>query len=256
MKTAILSLDASLSFVQRIKEIELLIEKSAKEGVNLVLLPELSYCGYTVDSSIFAKHSFGNGLNFFSSLAKKHSVYIGFGVAKRSGERYKNSYVVVSSKGETVCVYDKIHIFSFANEDAVFDGGDRLCIFELDGLKIGISICYDLRFPEIFSLYADRCDVVLCPSAWPKKRIGEFKLLLKARAVENRISMIGINWLGGEYLKSSFVTDAIGMVQKPLVAGRKLDIYEILAKNTNSKTPNRVNDKRFDLYVKFIGERV
>lgn len=256
MKAAILSLDASLSFVQRVKEIKSLVEKSAKEGVKIVLLPELSYCGYAVDGSIFAKHSFDDGLNFFSSLAKKHGVHIGFGVAKQSGERYKNSYVVVSNKGETVCVYDKIHIFSFADEDAVFDGGDKLCIFELDGVSIGISICYDLRFPEIFSLYADKCDVVLCPSAWPKKRAGEFKLLLKARAVENRISMIGINWLGGEYVKSSLATDATGMVQKPLVAGRKLDVYEILPKSTNSKTPNSVNDKRFDLYAKFIGERV
>ncbi len=256
MKISLLSLDASLSYEQRLIETKTLVEKSAIEGARLVLLPELSYCGYTVDAKIFELHSFDDGLEFFCALARKYNIYIGFGAARRVGKKYKNSYVIVSNDGKIVCIYDKIHLFSFASENTVFDSGERLSIFELDGLSIGISICYDLRFPEIFSLYANKCDIALCPSAWPKKRVRDFRLLLKARAIENRLNMLGINWLGGEYIKSSLAINDKGLIQKSIFSSPGLDIYEISKKDITKNTPNSVADKRFDLYAKLIAEQL
>jgi len=257
VRTALLSIDASLSFEQRIIEIELLVAQSAKEGARLALLPELSFCGYTTDTFAFSSHSFDDGLKFFSSLAKKYCIYIGFGSAKQKNTRYKNSYAIVSDSGKLICEYDKIHIFSFAKEDIVFDGGDSLCVFEIDGLSFGVSICYDLRFPEIYSLYADKCDAIICPSAWPKKRILDFKLLIKARALENRVNMLGINWQGGaEYVKSSLAINSKGLAQKPIISAEKYDIYDISKSNTAKSSPNSVLDKRLPLYAKLIAERL
>jgi predicted amidohydrolase len=255
VKIALLSLDASLAIEQRMKEIEKLIAKSAKNGVRLALLPELSYSGYTNDSSILASNNFDSALKFFSYLARRHRIYIGFGAPTQNGRKFKNSYTVVSDSGDAVCEYQKIHTFSFAEEDAVFERGDSIASFSVDGVSIGVSICYDLRFAEIFSLYADGCDAVVCPSAWPKNRIKDFRLLIKARALENRLSVIGINWRGGGlYLKSSCVSNEAGVMQKPLISGSRLDIYELAKKNIAKNEPNSVLDKRFDLYAKLMME--
>jgi len=255
VKIALLSLDASLAFEQRLEEIEKLVAKSAKKSARLALLPELSYSGYTNDSSILTSNNFDSALKFFSSLAMRHGIYIGFGAPVQDGRKFKNSYTVVSDSGDIVCEYQKMHTFSFAGEDVIFERGDSIDSFSIDGISIGVSICYDLRFAEIFSLYADRCDAVVCPSAWPKNRIKDFRLLIKARALENRLSMIGINWRGGGlYLKSSCVSNEAGVIQKPLISGSKLDIYELTKKNIAKNEPNSVLDKRFDLYAKLMME--
>ncbi len=258
MKVALLSIDASWSFKKRLKRIEILVKKAAENGARLALLPELSYGGYSVDSSALMAYDFDVGFEFFAAVAKNYGIYIGFGVScLQDNGKFKNSYIVVSNNGDKVCNYDKIHLFSFANEDTVFDCGDRLACFELEGVRIGLSICYDLRFAEIFSLYADSCDAVLCAAAWPKKRVDDFRLLLKARALENRMSMIGINWQGGDlYSKSSFVVDNTARIQKSFVSKGELDIYELEKTNLGSDRPNSVADKRFDLYMKLMLERL
>ena len=251
MKIALLSIDFSFDFEERIAKIEELTRLSAAHEAKLLLFPELSYCGYATDVDKIAKYSFDDGVHLFCVLAKKYEVNIGFGVAKPYNGRYKNSYLIASKSGEIVALYDKIHIFSFGGEERIFDGGDELESFEVDGVRFGLSICYDLRFAEIFSIYSATCDVVLCPSAWPKKRAADFRLLLRARALENRLSVAGVNWRGGEYEKLSFVAKNDGSMEEPLFTSEELDIFEINKKEISDKEPNSVTDKRFGLYARF-----
>ncbi len=251
MKVALLSLDASLEFKARLRKIEELVADAKSKEVKLVVLPEMSYGGYIATPS--SKHK-EDGYSFFSNLAIKYGVYIAFGTIREFGEKFKNSLMIVSDKGELICEYDKIHIFSFANEDKSFEGGDKLACAEIEGLMFGLSICYDLRFAEMYSLYSKSCDAVLCIAAWPKKRIANFKLLLKVRALENLTPMIGVNWQGKEYVKSSFVANTNGASQKPLFESADMDIYEIGTKVLPKMLPNTIEDKRFELYAQFYSK--
>jgi omega-amidase len=254
VKIALLSIDASYCFEDRLKRIEELLPLAAAKGARLALLPELCYGGYTIREEEFAGHTYEDSIKFFSAMALKNKIAIGYGVAKKTTAKYKNSYLIMSQDGELLVDYDKMHVFSFANEHSVFEGGNQLVSFTLDEISFGLSICYDIRFPEIFSLYSSECDAILCPAAWPKKRVSNFKLLLKCRALENMISIIGINWQGiskdgMEYIKSSNVATAKGSFKKPIFSQNEIDIYEVEKREKHKKLPDTVNDKRFSLYA-------
>ncbi len=253
MKIALLSLDASVGGICE-SNLRELLGLAVKKSAVVALLPELSYGGYCLDKSHFANFEYECAVCFYSSLANEHGIAIGFGAAaKLADNTYVNRYAIVSSKGDMLACYDKTHLFSFGGECEVFTAGDRLQTFELSGLKFGISICYDLRFPEIFSVYSQLCDAVICPSAWPAKRMSHFNTLLRARSIENAFSVIGINWQGDsldgvKYKKSSSVAMS-GKIKKPIFSGSELDIYEIKSKNSAKCGINIVADKRFDLYA-------
>lgn len=254
MLAALISLDASIG--DNMRETEDLLRLSVQNGAVIAFLPELSYGGYRLNERHLADYSYEDALATYSLLAKRYSIAIGFGVSKRlSYGKYTNRYIIVSSSGSILAEYDKTHIFSFGGEKELFEPGDSLSTFELDGILFGVSICYDLRFAEIFSIYSKSCDVVLCPSAWPKKRISHYKLLLKARAVENALEVVGINWQGVspdgiEYTKSSFVSTSGGHFKKAVFRSSRLDIFE-LAKRKNI-TVNSVPDKRFAMYEQLL----
>ena len=118
--------------------------------------------------------------------------------AKGSGSRVRNSTLVFDPSGACVARYDKIHLFRFDNgqerfdESRVLEPGTEPVLFELrarDGQRwrIGLSICYDLRFPELYRIYAAQgADVLLVPSAFTHTTgQAHWELLLRARAVEN-----------------------------------------------------------------------
>ena len=90
MKVALLSINFSLSFDERIEKIKELTKTSVAYNAKLLLLPELSYCGYSTDENDITKHYFDDGVRFFCSLAKKYEINIGFGAAKSYQSKYKN----------------------------------------------------------------------------------------------------------------------------------------------------------------------
>lgn len=254
MKIALLTLERKYDKEARVRQINELVLAAAKDGAVIAFLPELSYCGYSTDKLVIGGSSFTEGVNFFCDLAKKLGIYIGFGVAKPFGDKFKNSYMVASKDGLIVGAYDKIHIFSYGDEHTVFEGGDSLCVCEIDGLKVGICVCYDLRFAELASAYSKKCDAIVYPSAWPKKRKNDFKTLLKARALENRVYAIGVNWGGEEYEKLSLVYDQNAKTVKPFSSGEYIDIIEIQEGSAQKSAPNSKADKLFSLYAKFYSE--
>lgn len=255
-----MSVDASYGFDDRLKRADELLALASVNGAKLALFPELFYGGYDLSPDELCKYDFEDGVAFFSALAIKYKIAVGFGVGQKTATKYKNSYIVLSNDGKPLAHYDKIHVFSFAKEDDVFVGGDKLASFELDGVTFGLSICYDLRFPEIFSLYSKECDAVLCPAAWPKKRVSNFKFLLKARALENLFTVVGINWQGKsdkgiEYAKSSAVATPKAAFKKPIFAGDEIDIYEINKREIPNGAPDTVKDKLFSLYASLYGQK-
>ncbi|MCX8009871.1 MAG: hypothetical protein N3A61_01860, partial [Ignavibacteria bacterium] len=117
--------------------------------------------------------------------------------------KQKTNRVFVIHKGKIINYYDKIHLFKPQNEPAYFSAGNKICICEVkirDKLiRFGIVICFDLRFPELIRLLAlQGIQILFVPARWPKVRGDAWKTLLKARAIENHIFVIGVNAKGKE----------------------------------------------------------
>ena len=128
--------------------------------------------------------------------------------------------------------YSKIHPFSFAGEDRVFEAGNRLAEMKVGEFLFGFSICYDLRFPEIYSSQSKNCNALVNIANWPKRRIHHWKTLLQARAIENQVYVIGVNRIGTDgndlcYEESSMIIDANGNEVMPYHRENELVIIKI-----------------------------
>ena len=132
------------------------------------------------------------------ALAKQHHVNIVAGSVSnaRNGSVF-NTAMVFDRTGACVAGYDKTHLFSPMGENDYYTPGDHLCTFSLDGIRCGLVICYDIRFPELVrSLALQGIDVLFMVSQWPKERIGHLRSLTTARAIENQIFVICCNSCG------------------------------------------------------------
>jgi predicted amidohydrolase len=121
--------------------------------------------------------------------------------------------------------YRKIHPFSFADEQKYYSAGNETVITKYENHAIGLTICYDLRFPELYRLYAkERVSIMIDIANWPVKRIEHWKHLLKSRAIENQCFVIGVNRVGtdpfNEYNGYSGIFDPMGE-EIILVEGRE-----------------------------------
>lgn len=132
------------------------------------------------------------------ALAKRYAVNIVAGsvVNKKAGGVYNTAYVF-DRNGNVIGEYDKAHLFTPMEEDRYFKKGDHLTAFELDGVRCGIIICYDIRFPELTRSYAvNGLDMLFVVAQWPAVRIPHLLALSKARAIENQMFVVCCNSCG------------------------------------------------------------
>lgn len=110
-----------------------------------------------------------------------------------------NTAFVINPQGELLASYRKINLFPLAKEHILFRAGRKTTVVSTPWGKIGLAICYDLRFPEHFrKLTREGAQIILVPSAWPQERAEHFHALLKARAIENQCFVVGVNKCGPE----------------------------------------------------------
>lgn len=199
---------------------EELVRTAAAQGADVVLLPETWNLGFFPKEGLaaLADPDGGNVRRVFGTLAKELGVNIAAGsaVTKRDGKVYNTAYVF-DRAGECVAAYDKTHLFTPMGEQDYFTPGGQLCTFTLDGVKCGLIICYDLRFPELTRTLALRdIDLLFVPAEWPGVRRAHWQTLNRARAIENQIFLACCNACGtaGEtvYGGSSAVYDPWGTV--------------------------------------------
>jgi predicted amidohydrolase len=166
---------------------------------DLLIFPELTLTGFTMRSKRFAEKDDGETKSFFASLVKKYSCHVIFGFIEEQDRKYYNTLVHLSADGDLVCKYRKIHPFSYTGENRHYQSGIAPEITSIEGLSIGLSICYDLRFPELYRHYAKAgVDVIIDIANWPVDRINHWYTLLQARAIENQCYMIGVNRVGSD----------------------------------------------------------
>lgn len=210
-----------------------LAARAAELGSELVVFPEMTLTGYTMNTQLVAEDAQASAsLASFSEMAGRNGVYLVAGVVLGEGPTVANTLVAFSPKGEEKSRYAKIHPFSFAGEDRFFQPGKALAKMQMTEFKVGFSICYDLRFPELYSALANECDVLVNIANWPRRRINHWRTLLQARAIENQVYVVGVNRIGTdgnglEYERSSVVVDANGDFLRPTNTEGEIDLYDI-----------------------------
>ncbi len=155
-------------------------------------------------------------LEHWLNLLGDYSFGVMLGVPLIEPEGRRNAYLYVLGRKHRI--YRKINLFPGMNEPKVYQPGTELELWETGLGATGVTICYDLRFPDLYTSLAKKgATTILVPAAWPRVRVGDWKQLLVQRAKENRVRMIGINAVGNdgtnEFGGSTTVVESDGLIR-------------------------------------------
>ncbi len=227
-----------------LKEAERLIANAAEQGAKLVVLPEFfAIMGMNEEDKLKVKEQEGTGpiQEFLSQAARRHGIWLVGGsipIAASVPGKVKNSCLVFDDKGLQVARYDKIHLFSLAlgnesyDEAKTIQPGNKVVVVDSPFGRIGLAICYDLRFPELFRAMKN-VDIIVLPSAFTETT-GKmhWEVLVRARAVENLAYVIasaqgGYHVNGRETHGNSMIIGPWGRVLDRLPRGSGVVIAEV-----------------------------
>jgi omega-amidase len=173
------------------------IRHAAVSGAALICFPEQFATGWDPQPHNHIQDIHGSIVSSLQGYAKENRIGILGSFRQVNDPLPKNTAVAIGRDGRILSTYAKIHLFSYGHEDEGNSPGTDLGIFNLDSLTCGIAICYDLRFPDLFRLYAKKgVQAVFVPSAWPHIRTRHWELFIQARALENQMYVIGVNTTG------------------------------------------------------------
>jgi deaminated glutathione amidase len=223
-----------------------LVAQAAAAGAALVLLPEY-FCvmGMKDTDKLALAEAAGDGpiQQFLSELAQQHALWLVAGTLPISTERndqVHNRSCVFAPDGSAAGYYDKLHLFAFDNGCERYDegrtlraGGEPVAV-QAQTLRVGLSICYDLRFPELYrAMMQPPCDVLCVPAAFTHTTgQAHWELLLRARAVENQCYVLaaaqgGVHANGRRTWGHSMVIDPWGVVLDVLPEGEGFVIADV-----------------------------
>jgi len=214
------------------------IEKALKHKPQIVTLPEMFATGFDYPYiKDIAKDSFNELISFLINSSYRYGCYIvGGSIPEMSDGKLYNTSFVSSPDRKIIGYQRKIHPFTVTEEDKYFTGGDKLNVIPCPLAKLGIVICYDIRFPETArTLTLKGAEIIICPAHFPTPREHHWEILLKSRAIENQVFVIGNNRVGGKktrYFGKSLIVDPYGeivgeMDDKEGVLVEKIDIERI-----------------------------
>lgn len=205
------------------KKIDGLITQNIKPNTDLLVLPELWNVGWACNKFIAAAEDINNSetIKFLSQYAKKYNTNIlgGSFISKKNGHYY-NTCPVINRLGELIATYDKNHLYSYYDdaEGTYLTPGNNPILVEIEGVKIGLSICYDIRFPEIYRAYRKAgADILVNMAAWPLSRAIHWNSLTQARAIENQTYVVALTQTGtlpsgAKNLGHSYIYDYSGNI--------------------------------------------
>lgn len=198
MKVAAIQMVSTNELAQNLATAARLLQQASDDGAELLLLPEYwPLMGMHDTDKIALAEPAGMGViqDFLSATAKKLKVWIIGGtlplISDDPGKVF-NSCLVFNPQGDSVARYDKIHLFGFSKGDESYEesktivAGEKVLSFETDFGRVGLSICYDLRFPELYRTMGT-CSLIVVPAAFTYTTgRAHWEILLRARAIENQ----------------------------------------------------------------------
>jgi omega-amidase len=209
--------------------LEMLQQKieSIKEKTEVVILPEMFNTGFSMKPELFAERMDGETVQWMRKIATEKKVILTGSVmiedpsANAQGGKYFNRLIWMLPTGE-YGIYDKRHLFAFADEDKQYSPGNKKLVASIKGWKINLQVCYDLRFPvwarqSPSSGKEAEYDLLINVANWPDKRRLAWNTLLRARAIENQCFVIGVNIVGEDgnqifYNGDSSIIDPLGEI--------------------------------------------
>ncbi len=183
------------------ERLEAKMEQAAASSVkpDVIMLPEMWNTGYALTQiGQLADPGGVETRSWISAFARRHGIHVIAGsIAEKRDGRVFNTMTIFDRDGQEVGAYSKIHLFRLMEEEKHLASGDQPVLFELDGVKSGASICYDIRFPELArTLALNGARILFIPAEWPHPRLHHWRTLLMARAIENQMYVIACNRTG------------------------------------------------------------
>ncbi len=212
-------IQSNLSWENKAANLQQFSEKivAIKRPTHVVVLPEMFSTGFSMKPAALAETMEGETVQWMKQMAARQKIIVTGSVIIEENQQFFNRLLWVLPNG-TVGQYDKRHRFAFAGENNHYTAGNKRLITSVNGWKINLQICYDLRFPvwaRQQSTDAPEFDVLLYVANWPERRSHAWKSLLIARAIENQCYVVGVNRIGRdgngiEHSGDSMLIDPLG----------------------------------------------
>lgn len=207
------------------------IAAAAGAGARLVVLTEMYATGFSMRTEITAEPVGGPASSFLVEQAQQHNTWVAGSVAERTDADLPFNTLVLAAPDGSVHRYRKIHPFTHAREHEHFAAGTEHVTVDVEGMRVTLFVCYDLRFADEFWATARDTDLYLVPANWPDTRRVHWSTLLRARAIENQAYVVGVNRVGSggrlSYVGDSMIIDPMGEVLASAAGGEATLICDV-----------------------------
>ncbi|MCB8949745.1 MAG: carbon-nitrogen family hydrolase [Ardenticatenaceae bacterium] len=211
------------------RTVQQMTAEASRRGSDLVVFPELWSTGYDLENAAnYATRTDAGLFAQVAALAQKHQIAILGSCLSLLGEgQFGNTAVYFDKYGRSLGEYSKLHLFRLMQEEQFLTAGEKPTLVETEWGKAGLTICYDLRFPELFRQYAlGGAQLVFVPAEWPHPRLAHWRTLLRARAIENQMFVVACNRVGRsketDFFGHSCILDPWGEIVLELGEGEML----------------------------------
>jgi predicted amidohydrolase len=194
------------------------VKAAAGDGARVVALTEMFAVGFSMATDRTAEPPDGPTTTWLREQAAATGAWVGGSVPVLApGAPLPTNRFTLAGPGGELHTYDKRHPFSYAGEDQHFAAGDELVTVSIEGVRVSLAVCYDLRFANQFWAQAAGTDLYLLVANWPAPRAHHWRSLLLARAIENQAYVVGVNRVGPDgsgldHAGGSLVVDPLGEV--------------------------------------------
>ena len=221
MKIAVFQFSSNEDIHSNFAAIKRAITQAAAEKVRLLVFHECAACGYPpleTDMNTIDFHVLNTSIGEIQKLAKEHAMYIALGTIRNEGTKRYSSILFINPNGEIMGHYDKRALWGWDLEH--FTRGNSSGVFEIDNIKVGFRICFEVRFPEyfreLFKAKAELCFVSLCDVSEKdsSERYEIIKSHLLTRAVENVMTVVSVNSISKFQTAPTAIFDINGSVLK------------------------------------------
>lgn len=189
------------------------------EKTQIVVLPEMFSTGFSMQPEVLAETMDGPTVQWMKGVAAKNKIILTGSIIIEENGQYFNRLIWMLPNGQ-MGIYDKRHRFAFAKEDEHYSAGSKRLIASVNGWRINLQVCYDLRFP-VWARQSPgnepEYDLLINVANWPQRRNHAWKTLLTARAIENQSYVVGVNRVGNDgnniyHSGDSMVIDPLGEI--------------------------------------------
>ena len=231
MKVSLAQVKSSADKNENLGKAEMYIKQAKELGSDFIVLPEMFMAYVPSDSTIkpadIAEPIDGPFVSKLKQYAKAYQIYVIFGVYEsdsNSNELAYNTVICLNRSGELLQAYRKTHLydaFNYKESDTITSGTSSAEVIETEFGKIGIMVCYEIRFPEISrKLVMDGADFIFVPTGWVAGDMKEdhWQIILRARAIENTVYMFGANQVKNMFTGRSMIVDPMALSKSALFA--------------------------------------